>query len=124
MGRNIQRLGYPQGWVTRSAIGCLLSIILFTGCTSLPSSYKETYEIRNLTIVFLDEASLQKEWTSMKATSPIRFQHKTNADLPMIRTLRGFYDSVSYTLYCPKWNFETCGHELHHAVLGPFHPTE
>jgi hypothetical protein len=38
-----------------------------------------------------------------------------------VKTLRGFYDFTTNTLYCPKWNFEVCGHELHHAVLGQFH---
>ena len=45
-----------------------------------------------------------------------------SSSTPIVKTVRGFYDYSANTLYCEKWNFEVCGHELHHAALGQFHP--
>ncbi|MDF0673696.1 MAG: hypothetical protein P0120_05045 [Nitrospira sp.] len=41
-----------------------------------------------------------------------------NSTTPFIKTVRGFYDYATNTLYCVKWHFEICGH----AALGQFHP--
>lgn len=99
----------------------LLGVILLQGCASPPGNYQERHKIKNLTVVFLDEESLRNEWKVLSGRQPIVFATQTGNGIPTVQTLRGFYDWPSNTLYCPKWNFEVCGHELHHAVLGQFH---
>ena len=84
----------------------------------------ESHHVTNLTVVFLDEYSLHEQWKTMTATQPIRFVPQMASAQPAIKTLRGFYDPITATLYCAKWDYETCGHELHHAVLGAFHPPD
>ena len=102
-------------------IGLCLTGLL--GCVT-PRSYVERHEIKNLTVVFLDEASLQDHWKALTGTEVVRFVPHMAHTTATVRTLRGFYDPISNTLYCPKWSFEVCGHELHHAVLGQFHSRE
>ncbi len=81
----------------------------------------EQHAIKNLTVVFLDEQSLHERWTQVSGRDPIRFTSLMSDTSPIVKTLRGFYDYGANTIYCPKWDFEVCGHELHHAVLGQFH---
>jgi len=97
-------------------------LLLLVGCAGSDKSYREKHEVRQLTVVFLDEPSLHKEWESRTGRQPVRLLHQMNDTAPSVKTLRGFYDYGSNTIYCPKWDFEVCGHELHHAVLGQFHP--
>lgn len=42
-------------------------------------------------------------------------------NLHELRIVRGFFDYTTNTIYCPKLDFETCGHELFHAIIGRFH---
>jgi len=84
----------------------------------------ETHEISNLKVVFLDAQSLQDMWKSKTGKPGTQFQPWLQKDLASVKTVRGFYDFSTETLYCPKWNYEVCGHELHHAALGHFHPNE
>jgi hypothetical protein len=95
----------------------------FLGCTG-PSHYIEEHEIQNLKVVFLDRQSLRQEWKKRTGQQGIRFLPKLTSGIPTIKTIKGFYDFSTDTLYCPKWDFEVCGHELHHAVLGHFHPSD
>lgn len=32
----------------------------------------------------------------------------------------GCADEATKTFYCHKWDFKTCGHELHHITEGPY----
>lgn len=98
-----------------------LAIILLTGCTA-SQRYVEEYEVKQLTVVFLDEHSLHERWTKIAGRAPIQLATPMNSSTPLVKTVRGFYDYSTKTLYCEKWNFEVCGHELHHATLGQFHP--
>jgi hypothetical protein len=82
----------------------------------------ETHEISNLKVVFLDDQSIQDMWKSKTGKPGRQFQPWLRGNLASVKTVRGFYDFSSQTLYCPKWNYEVCGHELHHAALGRFHP--
>ena len=91
------------------------------GCSS-SARYVEKYEVKNLKVVFLDQQSMHEEWEKRTGQQGVRFLPRMTTGLPAVKTLKGFYDFSSDTLYCPKWNFEICGHELHHAVLGHFHP--
>jgi hypothetical protein len=108
----------------RSAVKLLLAlaIVSTSGCAIAVPSYVERHEIHNLTIVFLDQASLQEEWKKRTGQLPARLVPIMNSTIPVVKTVNGFFDYATNTLYCPKWNFEICGHELHHAALGQFHP--
>ncbi|GAB1723816.1 MAG: hypothetical protein NTNFB01_27120 [Nitrospira sp.] len=99
----------------------LLGVFFLQGCATPAGNYQERHTIKNLTVVFLDEESLHREWQAMSGRQPVIFGSQSGTGIPTLKTLRGFYDWPSNTLYCPKWNFEVCGHELHHAVLGQFH---
>ena len=98
-----------------------LALTLLTGCTA-PQRYVEEHAIKQLTVVFLDEQSLHERWSQIVGQNPIRFSSPMSSTTPIVQTVRGFYDYTTNTLYCEKWNFEVCGHELHHAALGQFHP--
>lgn len=103
--------------------GLLLVGLLFSspGCSWTSTRYVESYELKSLTVVFLDEDSLKKQWQQTAGRDAVRFASGMNTPVPVVKTVRGFYNFATNTLYCPKWNFEVCGHELHHAALGQFH---
>lgn len=70
----------------------------------------------------MDEAQLQAKWTALSGKPAVMLSPRLVLETQKrIEHVLGFYDYVNRTLYCPKMNFEVCGHELHHAVLGPFH---
>ena len=102
----------------------LAAFVMLCGCVSTPDSYTERDELKNLTVVFLDDDSLRQQWESLTQRNAVTFLNKANDSIPGIKTVRGFFDFTTNTLYCPKWNFEVCGHELHHAALGHFHSSE
>jgi hypothetical protein len=101
--------------------GLWLGLVNLSGC-SQQGRYMETHEISNLKVVFLDAASLKELWKSKTGKPGTQFQPWLRGNLASVKTVRGFYDFSTETLYCPKWNYEVCGHELHHAALGRFHP--
>lgn len=94
--------------------------IAMVGC-SASGSYREEHRVENLNVIFLDQRSLHKEWTARTGQSGVEFVGFRAQTTSSVKTLQGFFDFTTNTLYCPKWNFEVCGHELHHAVLGHFH---
>lgn len=98
-----------------------LTIALLTGCAT-SQRYVEEHELKQLKVIFLDEQSLHERWAKIAGRDPIHFSTSITSTTPLVKTVRGFYDYSSNTLYCEKWNFEVCGHELHHATLGQFHP--
>lgn len=99
-------------------------LLSLASCATLPTYQVEKHEVQNLTVVFLDERALQDEWKRLSGNNAVTFLPLTSSGIPGIKTVRGFYDFKTNTLYCPKWNYEVCGHELHHAVLGHFHSSE
>lgn len=101
--------------------GLWLCVVNLAGCTQ-QSRYMETHEISNLKVVFLDAQSLEEMWETKTGQPGTQFQPWLRGNLASVKTVRGFYDFSTETLYCPKWNYEVCGHELHHAALGHFHP--
>lgn len=107
--------------ISRLSIASLALIALCGGCSAQRTHYNEKHEIKNLTVVFLDEQSLHERWKQIVGTDAVRFQSYSNNAVPLLKTVKGFYDFASNTLYCQKWDFEVCGHELHHAALGRFH---
>jgi hypothetical protein len=98
--------------------------LLFGALGCAGPHYIEEHEIRSLTVVFLDKESLQQQWKSASGHEAMRFSSSMSHDLPSLKVITGFYDFSSNTLYCSKWDYEVCGHELHHAVLGQFHRLE
>ena len=103
------------------AVGLWLCVSTLTACIK-QSRYMETHEIPNLKVVFIDDQSLKDLWKAKTGKSSTQFQPWLQGGLASVKTVRGFYDFSTETLYCPKWNYEVCGHELHHAALGHFHP--
>ena len=101
--------------------GLYLCGVSLAGCTQ-QGRYMETHEISNLKVIFLDDQSIQDMWKSKTGQPGTQFQPWLRGNLASVKTVRGFYDFSTETLYCPKWNYEVCGHELHHAALGRFHP--
>jgi hypothetical protein len=114
-----------SGWATALNFftWVLISSALW-GCTGLQERYMEKHVIKNLTIVFLDETSLLEQWKQVSGRNGVNFKSQMNSTVPIVSTVQGFYDFTSNTLYCPKWNFEVCGHELHHAAIGQFHASD
>jgi len=89
---------------------------------TITTRYVEEHDIRQLKVVFLDKRNLHERRMQVAGRDPIRFTAPIRSAAPMVKTVRGFYDYSSNTLYCKKWNFEFCEHEIHHAALGPFYP--
>ncbi len=105
----------PWGWL-------LVCAILAAGCVSTPASYEERHLLNDVTVIFLDEERLQKEWERVTGDPAVAFRSNGSALRTFsLSTVRGFYDFRTRTIYCNKMDFEVCGHELHHAVLGRFH---
>jgi len=91
-------------WILVGLIICL--IIIMTSCATLPSNQ---YHLNDLTVIFLEPEQILEAWEEITGR-------------PTTQTL-GFYDRTTKTIYCPMWEFEICGHELHHALFkdGPLH---
>jgi hypothetical protein len=120
-GARSLRTGRRTVWLA----GLLLAGIGAAGCMLLPSQrYRETYEIKRLTIILMDEESLRAEWQKVSGKSSMKFVDLTigQDNLHELRVVRGFFDYKTNTIYCPKLDFEVCGHELFHASIGRFHP--
>lgn len=117
------RSGRPHHWTQSITALVGLTVMFLTGCAT-SQRYVEKYEIKQLNVVFLDERSLHERWAKIAGQAPIQFATSMNSSTPLIKTVRGFYDYSTNTLYCEKWNYEVCGHELHHAALGQFHPQD
>jgi len=103
--------------------GLMLVGLLYcnSACSLTSNRYVESYELKSLTVVFLDEDSLKNQWQQLAGRDAVRLTSQMNSTVAVVKTVRGFYNFATNTLYCPKWNFEVCGHELHHAALGQFH---
>ncbi len=95
------------------------------GCAEFQDDalYYETYEIKHLTVIILDDKALQRRWqyvSGKPASQATKFM--VGADqMNMSQTVQGFFDFKTNTIYCTKMNFEVCGHELFHAIKGRFH---
>lgn len=107
----------------RSACVWTLVSVSLTACAWLRApSYEETYQVTHLTVVLMDEGSLQAKWRELSGRASVKFIPQGADGTVSVQTIKGFYDYETKTIYCPKLNFEVCGHELFHAILGPFHP--
>lgn len=106
----------------RAGLGALMAIGL-TACAWFEKpAYYESYDVTHLTVVLMDEVSLQAKWKDLSGRPSVRFIPQGPEGAVAVQTVKGFFDYDTNTIYCPKLNFEVCGHELFHAILGPFHP--
>ena len=103
-----------------SSLGLLLLLMTGVGCAA-NAQYREEYEVQQLQVVFIDQQTLHEEWKARTGRNGVEIMPFHGTNMPSVKTLKGFFDFSTNTLYCPKWNFAVCGHELHHAVLGQFH---
>jgi hypothetical protein len=106
----------------RSLFAFLAGVLLLaiSGCVTPQGTYSERHQVDGLTIVFLDEKSLQNLYAAMSRKPPVILSASPSSF--SVTSVRGFYDFATKTIYCSKLDFEVCGHELHHAILGRFHP--
>jgi len=87
-----------------------------------PSPSGEEYELPSLRVVFLDAQQIQAKWEEVTGKSALMMTPRLVLESQKREeVVLGFYDFHTRTIYCPKMDFEVCGHELHHAVLGRFH---
>lgn len=106
-----------EGLTLRRAGVAIAITLSLSACAS--TAYRETHQINDLTIVFLDARSLAEAYR-LRSGRPA--SHVTiRAHSPVFHRVTAFYDHETKTIYCQKWDFQNCGHELHHAVLGRFH---
>lgn len=98
------------------------ALLALSGCAwdSIPPG--EVHELPSLRVVFLEASHMQAKWEEISGKSSVmRTPRLTLENLRRDEVVVGFYDFHTHTIYCPKMDFEVCGHELHHAVLGRFH---
>lgn len=113
--------GSLRYWMIRSLAGAVLFGVL-TGCGVSARSLGEQYELSDLRVVFLDEPQIQAKWKEVTGKPAVMLTPRLVMESQRREeVVVGFYDFQTRTIYCPKMNFEVCGHELHHAVLGRFH---
>jgi len=99
----------------------VLSLVL-TGCELGQLPHGEQYEVSSLRIVFLDASQIQAKYEEITGKSSVMMTPRLALETRRREeVVVGFYDFRTHTIYCPKMDFEVCGHELHHAVLGHFH---
>ena len=105
------------------AVLTLCAVMLAACAESKDDRYYETHEIRNLTVILLDDKALQRRWqyvSGQPASKTIKFT-AAGSQMIIADTVKGFFDYKTNTIYCTKDNFEVCGHELFHAIMGRFH---
>ena len=101
----------------------LLAASSISGCALLQTPpYEEKHALEHLHVVLMDDESLQAKWMELSGKPSVKFSPPQGNQMTTIKTVRGFFDYSTKTIYCPKLDFEICGHELFHAILGPFHP--
>jgi hypothetical protein len=106
-------------------LGAAMLAGTLAGCESLLQDelYYETYEVKHLTVILLDDKALQRRWqyvSGRPASKTIKFT-VAGSQMSMADTVKGFFDYKTNTIYCTKLNFDICGHELFHAIMGRFH---
>lgn len=111
--------------VTRMRMALMVGAALLAGCAEFQDDalYYKTYEIKNLTVIILDDKALQRRWryiSGRPASKTMKFTVAGN-QMTMADTVKGFFDYKTNTIYCTKDNFDVCGHELFHAIMGRFH---
>jgi hypothetical protein len=104
----------PHRWL---GIGTAFFLL---GCVPVQQPYYERYAIKDLTVVLLDQTSLHHRYEEMAGHAAVTLMGSDSS--ATIGSVRGFFDPRTNTIYCSKMDFAICGHELHHAIIGRFHP--
>lgn len=108
-----------ESWIVM--MGGLL-LLMAAGCAISHKPEGEAYELPSLRVVFLDRPQIQRKYEEIVGRSAVMTTPRLVLDTQRRQeVVVGFYDYRTHTIYCPKMDFEVCGHELHHAVLGRFH---
>ncbi|UVT16258.1 MAG: hypothetical protein H8K04_01440 [Nitrospira sp.] len=111
----IQRWGLP-------ILGSVIVLLALSGCMTGQPPSGEEYELSSLRVVFLDAPQIRAKWQEVTGKSALMMTPRLALETQRREeVVLGFYDFRTRTIYCPKMDFEVCGHELHHAVLGQFH---
>ena len=82
--------------------------IMLAGCGTAAAK-REVHSLDGWKVVYNDPDAMYKACRGL------------HADTRGINITVGCTDYANKTIYCPKWNFSVCGHELHHITDGPFH---
>jgi hypothetical protein len=100
----------------------VLSLMSFAllGCFQSSAPYYEQHELKNLRVIWLDQAALHEKYEHMSG-KPALALYGTDSSAG-VQSIKGFFDFRTNTIYCSKMDFTACGHELHHAIIGHFHP--
>ena len=110
---------------TLRTLGVCVALLVLSGCLTKHTPSGEEYELPSLRVVFLDAPQIQAKWQEVTGKSAVMMTPRLVLDTHRREeVVVGFYDFRTRTIYCPKMDFEVCGHELHHAVLGRFHLEE
>jgi hypothetical protein len=97
-------------------------LLALSGCMTDHALPGEEYNLSSLRVVFLDAPQIQAKYEAITGKSAVMMTPRLVLDTHRREeVVVGFYDFRTRTIYCPKMDFEVCGHELHHAVLGRFH---
>lgn len=113
---------HPTRQWTVFIFGGMTLLLALSGCIIGQLPHGEEYELSFLRVVFLDTPSIQAKYEEITGKSAVMMTPRLALDTQRREeVVVGFYDFRTRTIYCPKMDFEICGHELHHAVLGQFH---
>jgi len=96
------------------------AVLYLGGCMPAPIPYYEHYAVKDLTVILLDQTSLHHRYEEMAGRAAVTLMGSDSS--ATIGSVRGFFDPRTNTIYCSKMDFAICGHELHHAIIGRFHP--
>ena len=103
-------------------VGSIALSLGLSGCELGQLPHGEQYEVSSLRIVFLDASQIQAKYEEITGKSSVMMTPRLALETQRREeVVVGFYDFRTRTIYCSKMDFEVCGHELHHAVLGQFH---
>ena len=95
---------------SRALVGRHATFFLFTeiflfsgihGCVTTQAPYIERHQLSNLTVVFIDEDSLQQKWKAVSETEAIRYASSAET-MVSVQIVKGFYDFTAGTIYCEK----------------------
>jgi hypothetical protein len=96
--------------MTKLIMLSIISLLLFTGCATVETSrvtgLPQVIDVKdNLTVHLYDSLdSLQAAYMYQ------------GGDTHKIKKVLGFYSERDNAIHCLKWDFNTCGHELFHAL--------
>src|SRR5215216_4897807 len=86
------------------SMACAILVTLSIGCMAAPARYHESHEVSAFKVVFLDQQSLQDTYARLYRSAAVHFDR--DAAGSNVRTIRGFFDPATRTLYCSKMDFE------------------